>query len=60
MGIEETEECLTDPNKRVIDKITIQDIGATEKVFSEMMGSSAVYRKQFLKTYGKEAIYNAE
>lgn len=60
MSVEETEECLTDTQKRVIDKIGVQDIAKANKVFTEMMGSSAIYRKQFLKTYGKEAMYNAE
>lgn len=60
MGIEETEECLTDPDRRVIDKITVKDAEAANKAFIQMMGASADYRKQFLKAYGKEAMYNAE
>lgn len=60
MGIEETEECLTDPDRRVIDKITVRDAEAANKAFIQMMGASADYRKQFLKAYGKEAMYNAE
>lgn len=60
MGVEETEECLTDPDRRVIDKITVRDAEAANKAFIQMMGASADYRKQFLKAYGKEAMYNAE
>lgn len=60
MGVEETEECLTDPDRRVIDKITVRDAEAADKAFTQMMGASADYRKQFLKAYGKEAMYNAE
>lgn len=60
MGVEETEECLTDPDRRVIDKITVRDVEAANKAFMQMMGASADYRKQFLKAYGKEAMYNAE
>lgn len=60
MGVEETEECLTDPDRRVIDKITVRDVEAANKAFIQMMGASADYRKQFLKAYGKEAMYNAE
>ena len=60
MGIEETEECLTDPDRRVIDKITVRDAEAANKAFIQMMGASADYRKQFLQAYGKEAMYNAE
>ena len=60
MGVEETEECLTNMEKRVIDQITVKDEKAANEAFVRMMGSSAVYRKQFLKEYGKEAMYNAE
>lgn len=60
MGIPETEECLADPKTRTIDQITVKDVAAANKAFSEMMGTSVVFRKQFLKTYGKEANYNAE
>lgn len=60
MGVEETEECLTDQDRRVIDKITVRDVEAANKAFVQMMGASADYRKQFLKAYGKEAMYNAE
>ena len=60
MGVEETEECLTDPDRRVIDKITVRDAEAANKAFIQMMGANADYRKQFLKAYGKEAMYNAE
>ena len=60
MGVEETEECLTDQDRRVIDKITVKDVEAANKAFVQMMGASADYRKQFLKAYGKEAMYNAE
>lgn len=60
MGLEETEECLTNTEKRVIDQITVADIEAANQAFTQMMGSSATFRKQFLKEYGKEAMYNAE
>lgn len=60
MGVEETEECLTDMEKRVIDQITVNDEKAAENIFMQMMGKNVEFRKQFLKQYGKEAIYNAE
>lgn len=60
MSVEETEECLTNVETRVIDKIIVVDKIAAGKAFMEMMGTSVVFRKQFLKTYGKEAMYNAE
>ena len=60
MGIEETEECLTNVDKRVIDQITVKDEKAANDIFMQMMGSSVTFRKQFLKQYGKETMYNAE
>ena len=60
MGVEETEECLTDMEKRVIDQITVNDEKAAENIFMQMMGKNVEFRKQFLKQYGKEAMYNAE
>lgn len=60
MGVPETEECLANPKTRTIDQITVKDVEKANKAFAEMMGTSVVYRKQFLKTYGKEANYNAE
>ena len=60
MGVEETEECLTDPSKRVIDQITVKDEAAANNIFIQMMGTNVQFRKQFLKQYGKEAMYNAE
>ena len=60
MGVEETEECLTDMEKRVIDQITVNDEKAADNIFMQMMGKNAEFRKQFLKQYGKEAMYNAE
>lgn len=60
MGISETGECLSDPKTRAIDQITVKDIEAANRAFAEMMGTNVVYRKQFLKKYGKEANYNAE
>lgn len=60
MGISETGECLSDPKTRAIDQITVKDVEAANRAFAEMMGTSVVYRKQFLKKYGKEANYNAE
>ena len=60
MNVEETEECLTNTENRIIDQITVNDIEETNKVFLRIMGTSAIFRKQFLKEYGKEAMYNAE
>ena len=60
MNVEETEECLTNPENRIIDQITVNSIEETNKVFLHIMGTNAIFRKQFLKEYGKEAMYNAE
>ena len=61
MSVEETEETLTDPDNRIIKKITIEDIKATDELFETLMGSSASLRKEYIKNHSEEAgIYNAE
>lgn len=61
MSVEETEETLTDPNNRIIKKITIEDIKATDQLFETLMGQSASLRKEYIKNHSEEAgVYNAE
>ena len=61
MSVEETEETLTDPDNRIIKKITIEDIKATDELFETLMGSSASLRKEYIKNHSEEAgVYNAE
>ena len=61
MSVEETEETLTDPNNRIIKKITIEDVKAADELFETLMGSSASLRKEYIKNHSEEAgVYNAE
>lgn len=60
MGVEETEETLTDPDNRIIKQITIEDIVTTDKLFNDLMGNAVIPRKRFIKEHSSEAQYNAE
>ena len=60
MDVEETEETLTDPNNRIIKKITIEDKRKADILFEQLMGTGVTARKQFIKEHSKEATYNAE
>ncbi len=60
MDVEETEETLTDPNNRIIKQITIEDIAAANKLFSDLMGDNIIARKRFIKEHSSEAVYNME
>lgn len=60
MSPEETEETLTDPNKRIIKQISVDDIKATDILFEQLMGTGVTARKAFIKEHSREANYNAE
>lgn len=60
MGVEETEETLTDPDNRIIKQITVEDIATTDKLFNDLMGNAVIPRKRFIKEHSSEAQYNAE
>ena len=60
MDVEETEETLTDPNNRIIKQITIEDMAAANKLFSDLMGNAVIPRKRYIKEHSQEATYNAE
>lgn len=57
MGVEETEETLTDPNGRIIKQITVEDAKAADKLFEDLMGQAIMPRKEFIKQHSKEATY---
>jgi DNA gyrase subunit B len=57
MGVEETEETLTDPNGRIIKQITVEDAEAADKLFEDLMGQAITPRKEFIKQHSKEATY---
>lgn len=60
MGVEETEETLTDPANRIIKQITVKDIESTNILFDQLMGTGVTARKQYIKQHSNEATYNAE
>ena len=55
MDVDETEETLTDPNQRIIKKITVEDIATTTKLFDDLMGEAITPRKEYIKKHSKEA-----
>ncbi len=57
MSVEETEETLTDPNNRILRKVTVNDIPAANKLFDDLMGSLVTPRKEYIKLHSKEATY---
>ena len=60
MSEEETEETLTDPNKRIIKQISVSDIKKADLLFEQLMGTGVVARKEYIKAHSEEATYNAE
>ena len=61
MSVEETEETSTNPEKRIIKQITVDDTNATDMLFEQLMGTGVQSRKQYIKEHSKEAgEYNAE
>ena len=58
MSVEETEETLTDPNNRILHKVTVSDIPAANQLFESLMGSKIESRKLFIKEHSNEATYN--
>ena len=61
MDVEETESTLTDPKNRIIKQITVGDVKSADKLFSDLMGTAVIPRKEFIKKYSKEGgTYNAE
>ena len=57
MAVEETEETLTNPEKRIIQQITVEDIKAADILFEQLMGTGVAARKQYIKEHSKEATY---
>ena len=57
MSVEETEETLTDPNNRILRKVTVNDIPAANKLFDDLMGTLVTPRKEYIKLHSQEATY---
>lgn len=57
MSVEETEETLTDPDNRILKKVTVNDIPAANQLFDNLMGTLVGPRKTFIKEHSQEATY---
>ena len=57
MNPDETEETLTDTDKRIIKQVTVEDARAADILFEQLMGSAAIARKEYIKNHSEEAIY---
>ena len=55
MSVEETEETLTDPDNRILRKVTVNDIPAANQLFDDLMGTKIEPRKLFIKEHSNEA-----
>ena len=60
MDVDETAETLTDPDKRIIKQITVEDTAATNVLFEQLMGTGIVARKEYIKAHSQEAVGNGE
>ena len=57
LSAEET-EILTDPNQRIINQITVDDIKLTDLLFDNLMGDAVEPRKRYIKAHSQEATYD--
>ena len=60
MDVDQTEETLTDPEQRIIKRVTVSDADAAKKLFDDLMGTAVTPRKLYIKEHSEEATYNAE
>ena len=56
MSPEETEEALVNPETRIIEQITVDDIGKATLLFDTLMGISAEKRKKYIEENSEKAI----
>ena len=57
MDVDETEETLTNPEKRIIKQITVDDAQACDILFDQLMGTGITARKKYIKDHSEEATY---
>ena len=48
---------LVDPDQRIIKQVTVEDIGAANKLFDDLMGTQIIPRKRFIQQHSQEATY---
>ena len=58
MDVDETEECLVDPERRIIKQVTVSDVALADRLFDDLMGTSVVNRKAYVMAHAKEAQYD--
>lgn len=56
MDVKET-HLLTDPEQRIINQVTVEDVKAADKLFDDLMGDAVVPRKEYIKKHSNEATY---
>ena len=56
MSAEET-DILVNPEKRILNQITVEDIEKANILFDNLMGTAIIPRKEFIKEHSKEATY---
>ena len=49
---------LVDPTQRIINRVTVEDAKAADKLFDDLMGDAVVPRKKFIKDHSDEAKYH--
>lgn len=60
MDENETEECLLNPDTRIIRQVHIEDGIKANNLFEQLMGTTVTFRKQFLRDYAEWSEYNVE
>lgn len=55
MSPEETEETLINPDTRIIQQVSISDLGKAETLFSDLMGDNVTARKRFIEDNAEKA-----
>ena len=49
---------LVDPTQRIINRVTVEDAKAADRLFDDLMGDAVVPRKKFIKDHSDEAKYH--
>lgn len=58
MDVDETEDTLTSVENRIIRQVTVEDVKLADKLFDDLMGTSAILRKDYITAHAKEAQYD--